>query len=286
MPSAGATTGHVVLETGGCGPAAPTARQRERAAGLGRRGNASGTVQAAFREGRAALGAHGQPGVGKTALLELPRGLPPAGLAGGFAFLNGIQLPGRIEESFRRRLDRSDRHPRRPVGSGRGTGPVPVAGSRAARDRHGGWRCRQPTPACSTSAPAFCFGIRWCVRRLPVGLDRDRHRCMARWRGPDARLILMSSGMGRPPDPTRTLLPCSASADRAESSAGMAAAAAFLERAALLTPEPDSRARRLLAAASGKRAAATLDADLGCWSPSRPARLTRCGRRRWSTCAD
>src|SRR5215468_2558455 len=38
------------------------------------------------------------------ALLELPRGLSPAQLAGGFG-LTGVQaVPGRIEESFRRRL--------------------------------------------------------------------------------------------------------------------------------------------------------------------------------------
>jgi hypothetical protein len=39
------------------------------------------------------------------ALLELPRGLPPAELAGGFALPNAIPLSGRIEASFQRRLD-------------------------------------------------------------------------------------------------------------------------------------------------------------------------------------
>ena len=43
----------------------------------------------------------------------------------------------------------------------------------------------------------------------------------------------------------------------------MAAAAAFLERAAMLTPEPARRARRLLAAARAKRDAGALDAALG-----------------------
>ena len=43
----------------------------------------------------------------------------------------------------------------------------------------------------------------------------------------------------------------------------MAAAAAFLERAAMLTPEPAHRARRLLAAARAKRDAGALDAALG-----------------------
>ena len=44
---------------------------------------------------------HGNP----LALLELPRGLTPAELAGGFALPGAMPLAGRIEESFRRRLD-------------------------------------------------------------------------------------------------------------------------------------------------------------------------------------
>ena len=43
---------------------------------------------------------HGNP----LALLELPRGLSPAQLAGGFGLAGAQAVPGRIEESFRRRL--------------------------------------------------------------------------------------------------------------------------------------------------------------------------------------
>jgi predicted ATPase len=39
------------------------------------------------------------------ALLELPRGVTPAELAGGFGLPGAVPLSGRIEESFRRRLD-------------------------------------------------------------------------------------------------------------------------------------------------------------------------------------
>ncbi len=39
------------------------------------------------------------------ALLELPRGLTPAELAGGFGLPDAAPLPGRIEESFRRQLE-------------------------------------------------------------------------------------------------------------------------------------------------------------------------------------
>jgi len=76
------------------------------------------------------------------------------------------------------------------------------------------------------------------------------------------------------------------SAGRAQARGGMAAAAAFLERAAMLTPEPARRARRLLAAARAKRDAGALDAALGLLVAVEAGPLTRCGPPRSSTCAD
>ncbi len=52
------------------------------------------------------------------------------------------------------------------------------------------------------------------------------------------------------------------SAGRAQARGGLAAAAAFLERAAALTPEPSPRARRALAAAQAKHQAGAFDAAL------------------------
>jgi DNA-binding CsgD family transcriptional regulator len=53
------------------------------------------------------------------------------------------------------------------------------------------------------------------------------------------------------------------SAGRAQSRGGLAAAAAFLEHAALLTPDPVLRTQRLLAAARAKSDAGAMDAALG-----------------------
>jgi hypothetical protein len=53
------------------------------------------------------------------------------------------------------------------------------------------------------------------------------------------------------------------SAGRAQARGGLAAAAAFLERAALLTPEPERRAQRMLTAARATREAGAPDAAAG-----------------------
>ena len=89
------------------------------------------------------------------ALLELPRGLTPAELAGGFGLPDALPLSGRIEDSFRRRLAGLPADTRRlllvaaaePVGD-------PVLVWRAAGGSGSGSR-RRPTPTgCSRSARA------------------------------------------------------------------------------------------------------------------------------------
>ena len=147
------------------------------------------------------------------ALLELPRGLTPAELAGGFALPGAVPLTGRIEESFRRRLDalpaddpaaaaaRGGRSGRRPAAG--------VASSRAARDPGSGCDASEPRPACSSSAPACGSGTRWCARR-PTGRRRSRsdRTCTAPWRRSPIRSSIPTAAPGtgpRPrPGPTRT----------------------------------------------------------------------------------
>ena len=69
------------------------------------------------------------------------------------------------------------------------------------------------------------------------------------------------------------------SAGRAQARGGFAAVAAFLERAAALTPEPARRAQRLLAAAGAKRDAGALEAALGLLAGVEAGALDELGRR-------
>ena len=62
------------------------------------------------------------------------------------------------------------------------------------------------------------------------------------------------------------------SAGRAQARGGLAAAAAFLQRSAVLTPDPARRAVRALAAAQAKHQAGATDAALDCWPRRRPGR--------------
>jgi DNA-binding CsgD family transcriptional regulator len=70
------------------------------------------------------------------------------------------------------------------------------------------------------------------------------------------------------------------SAGRAQARGGLAAVAAFLERAAALTPEPTHRAQRLLAAAGAKRDAGDLEAALGLLEGVEAGVLDELGRAR------
>jgi DNA-binding CsgD family transcriptional regulator/tetratricopeptide (TPR) repeat protein len=206
------------------------------------------------------------------ALLELPRGLTPAELAGGFALPGGAPVSGRIEETFRLRLAALPADTRRlllvaaadPVGD-------PVVVWRAAEQLR--IAAVAATPA--TAAGLIEFGARVVFRhplvrsaayRSASAEDRrDAHRALAEVTDPvidpDRRAWHRAHAAPGPDEDVAEELERSAS--RAQARGGLAAAAAFLERAALLTPEPDRRAQRLLAAAGAKSGAGALDAALG-----------------------
>ncbi|MFC3894972.1 AAA family ATPase [Lentzea rhizosphaerae] len=107
--------------------------------------------------------------------------------------------------------------------------------------------------------------VRSAVYRSASAVDRLRvHRALADVTDPeidpDRRAWHRAQGTAAPDEEVAADLENTAS--RAQARGGLLAAAAFLEQAAVLTPEPGRRASRELAAARAKRDAGALDASL------------------------
>jgi DNA-binding CsgD family transcriptional regulator len=206
------------------------------------------------------------------ALLELPRGVPPAELAGGFGLPAAVSLPGRIEESFRRQLDGLPPQTRRLLllASAEPSGD-PLLVWRAAQRL--GIGVRASAPAATAGLVEFGVQVRFrhplvrsaAYRSMPVEMRQELHRALAEATDPaadpDRRAWHRAQAAAGPDEEVAAEL--ERSAGRAQGRGGLAAAAAFLERAALLTPDPACRSRRLLAAARVKRDAGDLDPALG-----------------------
>jgi DNA-binding CsgD family transcriptional regulator len=206
------------------------------------------------------------------AVLELPRGATPAELAGGFGLPGGVPLSMRIEASFRRRLDALPAETQRllqlaaadPVGE-------PLLVWRAAGRL--GIRAEAATPAAEAGLLEFGARVRFrhplvrsaAYRSASLQERQDVHRALAAVTDPqidpDRRAWHRAQATPGPDEDVAEELERSAS--RAQARGGLAAAAAFLERAATLTPEPARRTQRLLAAARAKRDAGALDATIG-----------------------
>jgi DNA-binding CsgD family transcriptional regulator/tetratricopeptide (TPR) repeat protein len=205
------------------------------------------------------------------ALIELPRGLTPTQLAGGFG-LPAVPLSASIEESFTRRLASLPHDARRllllaaadPLGD-------PALLWRAA-DRLG---IPEPTADLVESedfvalSPRVVFRhplVRSAVyRAFGIRERRDAHRALADATDPeidpDRRAWHRAQAASMPDEEVAADL--ERSADRAQARGGFAAAAAFLERAVTLTPDASRRAQRALAAAEAKFHAGALDDTLG-----------------------
>ena len=201
------------------------------------------------------------------ALLELPRGMSAAALAGGF----GRPGPAAFEDTFGRRLEALPADSRLllqlaaadPVGD-------PLLLWRAAE------RLGLGPEAASAATDAGLFEIAAQVRfRHPSvrsaayrsatpAQRRAVHAALAEATDarldPDRRAWHRAQATAAPDEDVAAEL--ERSAGRALARGGVASAAAFLETAAALTPEPANRARRLLAAARAKRDAGALDAAL------------------------
>jgi DNA-binding CsgD family transcriptional regulator len=205
------------------------------------------------------------------ALLELPRGLTPAELAGGFGLLGAQTLSGRIEESFRRRLQALPAETQQvlllaaaePVGD-------PMLLWRAG-DRLG---IRVEAADAAESQGLLGIGAQVTFRHPLVRSAvyhaaspderRTAHRALAEATDPEADPDRRAwhrahATAGLDEDVAAEL---ERSAGRAQARGGVAAAAAFLEQAAMRTPDPGRRGERALAAAQAKHQAGAPDAAL------------------------
>jgi DNA-binding CsgD family transcriptional regulator len=210
---------------------------------------------------------HGNP----LALLELPRGLSPAQLAGGFGLTSVRAVPERIEQSFRNRLGALPAGTRllllvaaaEPVGDPvlvrAAAGRLGIAASAAAAAEADGLveigtrvRFRHPLVRSAVYRSAALADRRAAHLALAEVTDRDLD--------PDRRAWHLAAAAAGPDEQVAAEL--ERSAGRAQARGGVAAAAAFLERAVALTAEPGPRAGRALAAAHANLQAGAFDAAL------------------------
>jgi DNA-binding CsgD family transcriptional regulator len=203
------------------------------------------------------------------ALLELPRGLDPAQLAGGFGLVAVQTVPSRIEQGFRRRLEALPADTRSlmlvaaaeptgdPVLVWRAAGRLGIPASAAEAAQTDGLlrtatrvRFRHPLVRSAVYSAASLPERRAAHQALAEATDRDRD--------PDRRAWHLAAAAPGPDEEVVTEL--ERSAGRARARGGMAAAAAFLRRAAELTGKPAPRSERALAAAQASLQAGAFDA--------------------------
>ena len=234
---------------------------------------------------RIVLETHGNP----LALLELPRGLTPIQLAGGFGLPATVPLAASIEESFTRRLA---------VLPGDARRLLLIAAADPTGDPTVVWRAARqfgiPESIAETveAEGLLELGVRVVfrhplVRSAVYGAARPTerralHRALAEATDPeidpDRRAWHRAQAASIPDEDVAEEL--ERSAGRAQARGGLAAGAAFLERAAALTPQPAHRAQRLLAAAGASRDAGALEAALGLLAGVEAGLLDELGRAR------
>jgi hypothetical protein len=244
----------------------------------------TGPLDARVRD-RIVAEARGNP----LALLELPRGLTPAELAGGFALPDATPLSGRVEESFRRRLDELPADTRLlllvaaadPVGD-------PVLLWRAAQRLGVGPQAATP----AAEAGLLEIGARVLFRHPMVRSvayrsaslqeRQELHRALAEATDPkldpDRRAWHWALAAPGPDEDVAAEL--ERSAGRAQARGGLAAAAAFLQRAVALTVDSARRADRALAAAQASLQAGAFDAALGLLTTAEDGALDESQRAR------
>ncbi len=207
---------------------------------------------------------HGNP----LALLELPHGLSPGQLAGGFGLPDPAGLSSRIEEGFLRRVRAFPVATQRVLllAAADPVGDVPLL--RRAAQRLGTSLDEDAAPAEADGLITVAGQVRFrhplvrsaIYREASPGDRRTAHGALASAvqtdHDRDRRAWHLGHGTTFPNDEAAAEL--EKSADRANARGGPAAAAAFLELAAKLTSDSTRRARLTIASAESKYDAGAL----------------------------
>jgi DNA-binding CsgD family transcriptional regulator len=195
------------------------------------------------------------------ALMELPRGLTPAELAGGFGLPDARPLTSRIEQRFLERIEALPRDTQLLllIAASEPLGDVSLlwrAADRLGIDHDAG------RPAEAAGLLELGVRVRFehplvrsaVLRAFDAGARRDVRGALADATDPeldpDRRAWHRAHATAAPDEEVAAEMV--RSADRAQARGGLAAAAAFLQRAAELTPDPSQRVERSLAAAQAK----------------------------------
>jgi DNA-binding CsgD family transcriptional regulator len=206
------------------------------------------------------------------ALLELPHGMTRGELAGGFGLPGAGSLTGRIEASFRRRLDALPADTRR---------LLLLAAADPSGDPSLVWRAagrlgigvQADIPALEAGLVELGVRVRFrhplvrsaVYRSASIAERQQAHGELAAATDPaadpDRRAWHRAQATDGPDEKVAEEL--ERSAGRAQARGGMSAAAAFLERAVRLTADPAQLVERTLAAAQASMQAGGFDQALG-----------------------
>jgi DNA-binding CsgD family transcriptional regulator len=223
---------------------------------------------------------HGNP----LALLELPRGISPAGLAGGFGSPEALPLPASIRENF---LSRAGSLPEQArlllaVAAADPTGDPALVHRAAGCLRLGAEAAEQAEETGLIDLGGIGGQVVFrhplmrqaAYRAVSRGDRRKAHAALAEatdaQADPDRRAWHLAQATSGPDEGVAADL--ERSAGRAQARGGLAAAAAFLQRSAALTAQPGLRAERTLAAAQANIQAGAFNRalDLLVWAENEP----------------
>jgi DNA-binding CsgD family transcriptional regulator len=222
-------------------------------------------------------------------LLELPRGLTVTELASGLGLLSAQALSGRIEESFVRRLDALADDARR---------LLLIAAAEPIGDPLLLWRAAERLSVDAAAADGaeadglLVIGervtfhhplVRSAVYRSAAAEERRAvHLALAEATDhkldPDRRAWHLAAAASGPDE--EVAIELERSAGRAQARGGLAAAAAFLQRAVALTRNPELRAQRALTAAEVALRAGSFEAARGLMAAAEAGSLDELQRAR------